>query len=87
MCYKNKHSLSLLNIFSNEEVTMGEDGNKHPYSGEIFKKQTEHKNPAKLVRLGKLFFFFHISNNRSRAFPSTNFCRLREGRWTFLQLI
>lgn len=87
MFYKNKHLLNLLNIFSNEEVGLSEEGNKHPHSGEIFKKQTEHKNAAKLVCHGKLFFLFHISNNRSRAFPSTNFCRLHEGRWTFLQLI
>lgn len=87
MCYKNKHSLSLLNIFSNEEMTLSQDGNKHPYSGEIFKKQTKCKNAAKLVCLGKLFFLLHISNKRSRAFPNTNFCRLDEGRWTFLQLI
>lgn len=61
---KNKHSLTLSNTFSNEEVTLSHDGNKHPYSGEIFKKQIECKNAAKLMCLGKFFFFFSFPHQQ-----------------------
>lgn len=38
-------------------MTLSQDGNKHAYSGEIFKKETEHKNAAKLYVLGNYFSF------------------------------